>query len=365
MSTLFSPFELRSVALENRIVVSPMCQYSAHDGIADDWHLVNLGHLALGGAGLVFFEATHVSPEARITPSCLGIYGDDHERAMRRIVEFVHSKTPAKVGVQLAHAGRKASTTPPWDGGAPIIGSRGWQPLGASALPYTPDGPAVRALDLASIKKVRRDFVDATRRCLRMNADVIELHFAHGYLVHQFLSPLSNQRTDEYGGSLENRMRFAIELFDDVRSAWPSEKALGVRISATDYVVGGWDLDESIALCKELSARGCDFVDVSSGGLSPLQKIDAKPGYQVGFSRTIRDAADIATIAVGMIVDPQQAEQILAHGDADLIAMARGMIRDPRWAWGAADELGATAFVPNQYARGRSAHHQRIPSPKP
>ena len=359
MPKLFSPFDLRSVELENRIVVSPMCQYSAHDGIASDWHLVNLGQFALGGPGLVFFEATHVSPEARITPWCLGLYGDEHERGMRRIVDFIHGNSQSKVGVQLAHAGRKASVAVPWEGGAPITDSRGWQPVGPSALPFTPDGPSVRALDAPSLAKIRRDFIDATRRCLRMNADVIELHFAHGYLVHQFLSPLSNVRTDAYGGSLENRMRFALELFDDVRAAWPAEKALGVRISATDYVSGGWNLEESIVLSRELSSRGCDFIDVSSGGLSLLQKIDPSPGYQVPFSRAIRDAVDIATIAVGMILDPREAERIVADGDADLVALARGMIRDPHWAWGAADELGGTVFAPNQYARGRASHYQR------
>lgn len=354
MSDLFSPFSLRSVELANRIAVSPMCQYSAQDGVAGDWHLAHLGGLALGGPGLIFFEATHVSPEARITPLCLGLYGEEHEQAIARIVRFVRNWTPAKVGVQLAHAGRKASTTPPWEGGKPLSDARGWQPLAPSALAYRPGNPVPRALDEPSLRKIRDDFVAAARRCARAGVDVIELHFAHGYLVHEFLSPLSNVRIDEYGGTLENRMRFGLGLFEAVRSAWPAERALGVRISATDYVEGGWNLDDSIVFARELATRGCDFIDVSSGGLSPLQKIDAKPSYQVPFSKAIRHAVDIATIAVGGITDPREAERIVARGDADLVALARGVLRDPRWAWSAADALGAQSFVPNQYLRART-----------
>ena len=352
MSSLFSPIDLRGVHLDNRIVVSPMCQYSAQGGVGNDWHVVNLGHLALGGASLAFFEATHVSPEGRITPRCLGLYGDEHEAAMRRVVDYIHRWTPAKVGVQLAHAGRKGSTFVPWEGNGSVTGPDKWQTVAPSAIPFDAwDVPT--ALDDAGLQKVKRDFVGAAERSIRIGIDVIELHFAHGYLVHQFLSPLSNQRTDAYGGSLENRMRFPLELFDAVRSAVPDDTPVGVRISATDWVPGGWDLEQSIAFAHALKARGCDFIDVSSGGLSPDQQIPLGPGYQVEFSREIRKQAGIFTMSVGMIVDPGLAERIVAEGDADMVELARGFLRDPRWAWTAADQLGAEVFVPPQYARAR------------
>ncbi len=359
MSKLFSPLSLRNVTFENRIVVSPMCQYSSIDGNANDWHVVNLGHFALSGPGLVFFEATHVSPEGRITDRDLGLYSDENEAAMSRVVAFVREWTRSKIGAQLAHAGRKASTTPPWEGGGAASGAHAYETVAPSALAY--DGYATpRALDAAGLEKVRRDFVSAAQRAARLDLDVIELHFAHGYLAHQFLSPLSNVRTDAYGGSLENRMRFPLELFDAVRAVWPKSKPLGVRISATDWVDGGWDIEQSIAFAHELHRRGCDFIDVSSAGLSPDQKIVLGPGYQVPFARAIRAATGIATMAVGAITDPQQADAIVANGDADFVALARGFIRDPRWVWNAADALDATSFVPNQYARGRATRmHQR------
>jgi 2,4-dienoyl-CoA reductase-like NADH-dependent reductase (Old Yellow Enzyme family) len=356
-SSLFSPFDLRGVHLDNRVVVSPMCQYSAKDGTANDWHLVNLGHMALSGPGLVFFEATHVSPEARITPYCLGLYSDENETGMARVIHFLREFTKSKVGVQLAHAGRKASTLPPWEGGGAVHSDRAWQPLAPSAIPYSDRYAMPRALDEAGLEKVRRDFLDATRRALRIDIDAIELHFAHGYLVHEFLSPLSNQRTDEYGGSLANRMRFPLELFDAVRAAWPQERPLGVRISATDYAEGGWNLEESVEFARELARRGCDFVDTSSGGLVPHQQIEPRPGYQVEFSRAIRSQSGIPTIAVGMITDPVAAERIVAEGDADFVALARGFLRDPRWVWDAADVLGGDPFVPPQYERGRRTDH--------
>ena len=352
MSKLFSPTSLRDVEFDNRIVVSPMCQYSSIDGNANDWHVVNLGHFALGGPGLVFFEATHVNPEGRITDRDLGLYSDENEAAMARVVAFIRQWTKAKVGAQLAHAGRKGSTTPPWEGGGAASDEHAYQTVAPSALAY--DAYATpRALDAAGLEKVRHDFVAAAQRAARLDLDVVELHFAHGYLAHQFLSPIANQRTDAYGGSLENRMRFPLELFEAVRAVWPANKPLGVRISATDWVEGGWDLEQSIAFAHELKKRGCDFIDVSSGGLSPDQKISVGPGYQVPFSKAIREATGIATMAVGAITDPQQAETIVANGEADFVALARGFIRDPRWVWDAADALGAESFVPNQYARGR------------
>ncbi len=353
MSQLFAPLELRALTLENRIVVSPMCQYSASAGTASDWHVVNLGHLALSGPGLVFFEATHVSPEARITPQCLGLYSDDNEAAMARVVAFVRAWTRSKIGVQLAHAGRKASTLPPWEGGGPVRDARAWEPVAPSALAYEDGWIVPRALDDDGLRKVRADFVQAAERCLRLDVDAIELHFAHGYLAHQFLSPLANRRTDRYGGSREGRMRFPLELFDAVRAVWPADRPLGVRVSATDHVPEGWGLDDAILFARELQARGCDFIDCSSGGLSPAQKIAVTPGYQVPYARAIRQQASIPTIAVGAIVDPHHAEQIVADGDADLVALARGFLRDPRWVWDAADALGAAAFVPDQYARAR------------
>ena len=352
MSKLFSPIALRGLTLENRIVVSPMCQYSSTDGNANDWHLVNLGHYALSGPGLAFFEATHVSPEGRITDQDLGLYSDENEAAMARVIAFMRKWTRTKVGVQLAHAGRKGSTLPPWEGGGPASGVHAYQTVSASDLPYA-DWPAPKALDAAGLQKVRNDFIVAAERAADLGADVVELHFAHGYLAHQFLSPLSNVRADIYGGSLENRMRFPLELFDGVRKVWPSEKPLGVRISATDWVPGGWDLEQSIAFVRELHKRGCDFIDVSSGGLSPDQQIPVEPGYQVPFSDAIKKATRIATFAVGLITQPNQAEGIIANGQADCISMARAFIRNPNWVWDAADQLGADPFVPPQYQRGR------------
>jgi 2,4-dienoyl-CoA reductase-like NADH-dependent reductase (Old Yellow Enzyme family) len=352
VSKLFSPITLRGLTLENRIVVSPMCQYSSTDGNANDWHVVNLGHYALCGPGLAFFEATHVSPEGRITDRDLGLYSDENEAAIARVVAFVRQWTRSKVGVQLAHAGRKGSTVPPWEGGGPASGVHAYQTVSASALPYA-DWPAPKALDGDGLQKVRNDFIVAAERAQRLDLDIIELHFAHGYLAHQFLSPLSNVRTDAYGGSLENRMRFPLELFDAVRKVWPEEKPLGVRVSASDWVPGGWDLDQSIAFVSALHQRGCDFIDVSSGGLSPDQKIVTGPGYQVPFSEAIKKATGMTTIAVGMITQPVQAEEIVATGQADCIAMARAFIRNPNWVWDAADQLGAESFVPPEYQRAR------------
>lgn len=353
MSLLFSPITLRGTTFDNRVVVSPMCQYSSTEGDANDWHVVNLGHYALSGPALAFFEATAVSPEARITDRDLGLYSDANEAALARAIAFLRTWTKTKVGVQLAHAGRKASTVPPWEGGGPAQGKRASATVAPSAVPYDAGWHVPVALDTRGMQKIREDFVRAAQRCGRLGVDVIELHFAHGYLGHQFLSPLSNHRTDQYGGSLENRMRFVLELFESVRAVWEG-KPLGARLSATDWVEGGWDVVQSIALVRELQARGCDFVDVSSGGLVPQQKIVTGPGYQVPFAREIKRATGMPTMSVGMITDPQQAETILRDGDADFIELARGFIRNPNWTWDAADALDGAAFVPEQYLRGRN-----------
>jgi 2,4-dienoyl-CoA reductase-like NADH-dependent reductase (Old Yellow Enzyme family) len=353
MPGLFSPMELRGVRFDNRIVVSPMCQYSALEGTANDWHTVNLGHLALSGPGLVFFEATHVSPEGRITPQCLGLYSDENEAAMARTVRFLRERTHSKVGVQLAHAGRKASMLPPWEGGGPVRDGRGWTPVAPSAIAYDAGSNIPHELDDAGLQKIRDDFAAAAVRCARLEVDAIELHFAHGYLAHEFLSPLSNHRTDRYGGSLANRVAFPLELVEAVRAVWPEQLPLFVRISATDWVDGGWNTQESIVFARECERRGVDAIDCSSGGLSPRQQVDARPGYQVAFARKIRREAEIPTVAIGMITDPFYAQRIVEEGDADFVAMARAFLRDPRWVWTAADLLGAEPFVPNQYARAR------------
>ncbi len=337
-----------------------MCQYSADEGTANEWHVVNLGHFALSGPGLVFTEAAHVSREGRITPRCLGLYSDENEAALERVVCFVHRWTKSAAGIQLAHAGRKASTQPPWDGGGRYDGPGAWQPVAPSPIAYTDDWHVPRELDAAGLQKVREDFVNAAKRAERIGFDAIELHFAHGYLAHEFLSPLSNERTDQYGGDLQNRMRFPLELFAAVRAVWPADKPLGVRISASDYVAGGWSLEESVVFARELKTLGCDFIDCSSGGLSSLQRIESGPGYQVPFAQAIREKSGVPTIAVGMITDPEQAEAIIAQGQADLVCLGRGMIRDPNWTWDAADALGGSAFVPNQYARGRNAATGRV-----
>ena len=330
-----------------------MCQYSAIDGTASDWHVVNLGHLALSGPGLVFFEATHVSPEARITPHCLGLYSDANESGIARVVAFIKTWTRSRVGIQLAHAGRKGGTAPPFRVGDLPETFDLWQPLAPSALPYDESWAMPHELTHGEIEKTIADFVGSAKRAARIGIEIAELHIAHGYLGHQFLSPLSNLRGDEYGGSLENRMRFPLELFTAVRDVWPTHLPLGVRLSATDFVDGGWDLASSIAFVHELRKIGCDFVDVSAGGLSPKQDIHPAPGYQVGFAKAIRIATGMPTMAVGMITDPLHAAQIVRDGEADFVELARGFLRDPRWTWSAADALGAESFVPPQYLRGR------------
>ncbi len=350
---LFQPMRLREVELRNRIVVSPMCQYSSEDGFARDWHLVHLGSRAVGGAGLVFTEATAVSPVGRISPADLGLWRDDHVNYLRRITEVI-SVQGAVPGIQLAHAGRKASTAAPWDGGKPVTGDRGgWRPVGPSALPFQTGWPTPEALDDSGISAVVDAFRAAALRSLQAGFRIVEIHAAHGYLLHEFLSPLSNQRTDRYGGSFENRTRLVREVTRAVREVWPAELPLFVRISATDWVDGGWNLKQSIELARGLAPLGVDLVDCSSGGLVPNAKIPAAPGFQVPFSREIRHSAGIATGAVGLITEPRQAEEILSRGDADLIFMARQFLREPYWPLRAAGELGVSVDWPVQYQRAK------------
>jgi 2,4-dienoyl-CoA reductase-like NADH-dependent reductase (Old Yellow Enzyme family) len=351
-AALFAPIALRGLTLANRIAVSSMCQYNAEAGSANDWHLMHLGQFAQGAAGLVMTEATHVSAVGRITHRCLGLWSDANEQALARVVAFCRQYGVAALGIQLAHAGRKASVRPPIEGGQPLSeDERPWTTVGPSALAYAEGWHTPQALGAAGLAEVKAEFVAAALRARRLGFDLLELHGAHGYLLHQFLSPISNRRTDGYGGDLERRMRFPLEVFEAVRAVWPADKPLGVRVSATDWVDGGWTVEETVAFARALKALGCDFVDVSSGGLDPRQKIPLGPGYQVRFAEQVRRAAEIPTWAVGMITDPHQAEAIIADGRADLVALARAIMYDPRFAWHAAAALGAKTDYPPMYAR--------------
>jgi len=352
-SALFSAFRLRKLPLANRIVVSPMCQYSAVDGCATDWHLAHWSQMLQSGAGMFTIEATHVSAIGRITPGCLGLYDDACEEAIgKRLPVARRNAPPIPVAIQLAHAGRKGSSQVPWEGGQLMPPSEGgWTPVAPSAIPHLPDEPPPAALDAAGIARIKREFVSAAERAVRLGLDALELHCAHGYLLHEFLSPISNHRDDAYGGSFERRIRFPLEVFGAIRDVWPEAKPMGARISATDWVDGGWTIEDSIALARQLKAAGCDWIDTSSGGISPKQKIPLGPGYQVPLSRQIRRAVSIPTIAVGLITEPKQAEAIVASGDADLVALARAMLWDPRWPWHAAAALGAQVLAPPQYWR--------------
>jgi NADPH2 dehydrogenase len=357
MTTLFSPFELRGLTLPNRIMVAPMCQYSAENGAANSWHFIHIGNLALSGAGMCCIEATHVEPQGRITPGCLGLWDDATEAALQPILAAVRQHSKIAVAMQLAHAGRKASSHIPWKGGQQIpLSEGGWVASAPSAVAYKEGETPPVALDAAGLERVRKAFVNATRRAVRLGIDAIELHAAHGYLIHEFLSPLSNQRTDDYGGSLENRLRFPLELFDAVREAFPADQPVGVKVSATDWVPGGWDLEQTIAFAQELKNRGVDWIDASSAGLSALQKIAVGPSYQVPFAQAIKEATGVNTIAIGLITEAQQAEEIVASGKADLVALARGMLYDPRWPWHAAAQLGGTVEAPPQYWRSQPSN---------
>ena len=359
---LFTPVELGGVTLPNRIVVSPMCQYAAVDGSAQPWHQVHYGMLAMSGAGLLCLEATHVEREGRITQGCLGLYSDENEAALKPIVEWVRGWMPqVKLGIQLAHAGRKASAQRPWKGGGPLTQADApdlpWTTFSASSLPYDPAAKwhTPVALDAAGLRRVKQSFVTAVERSARLGFDLVEMHGAHGYLLHQFLSPLSNTRSDEYGGTMEKRRRFPLEVFEACRKAWPRDKAMGIRLSATDWVEGGLTIEDTIETARQMKALGCDFVDASSGGNSPAQKITVVPGYHVPFAARIRREAGVKTWAVGVITEPQQAEHIIASGEADCTAHARSFLVDPRWAWNAARALGVeTPALPLPAARGGS-----------
>ncbi len=352
--SLFSPLELRSVTLRNRIAVSPMCQYSATDGRASDWHLVHLGARAVGGAGLVLFEATAVEARGRISPADLGLWEDAQVEPLARIVRFVEAQGAA-AGLQLAHAGRKASVRAPWDaGGAPLAArDGGWATVGPSAVPFADGYAAPHALEPAEIAAVVRAFAAAARRAVAARFHAVEVHAAHGYLLHQFLSPLSNRRTDAFGGSFENRTRLVREVVGAVRAEWPQELPLLVRISATDWAEGGWDVEQSVALARVLGSLGVDLVDVSSGGLVPWAKVPAGPGYQAGFAERIRREAGVRTGAVGMITSPEQADHVIRSGQAELVLLARELLRDPHFPLRAARALGQEGPGPRQYLRAR------------
>lgn len=356
MSSLFSPASLGPLALRNRIVIAPMCQYSAVDGNATDWHFMHLGSLALSGAGLLIIEATAVEALGRITHGDLGLYNDDNQVALARVLKALrqHSKMP--IAIQLGHAGRKASSHTPWDGGQSLTSDEGaWETVAPSALPHGPGEPAPLALDAAGLARVKAAFVKAAQRSEVLGLDAIELHAAHGYLLHEFLSPIANQRTDEYGGSLENRMRFPLEIYDAVRAAVPATIPVGMRLSASDWVErqDSWDIEQSVAFAKALAQRGGSYIHVSSGGVSPLQKIPVEAGYQVPFAERIKRESGLPTMAVGLVTDPAQAEAIVVNGQADFVAIARAILFEPHWPWRAAAELGATVDAPPQYWRSQ------------
>ena len=352
-ATLFSPLRLRSLTLRNRIVISPMCQYSSVDGFAADWHLAHYGALASGGAGAVVFEASAVTPEGRISPADLGIWSDAHVEPLARIARFVASQGAAP-GVQLAHAGRKACTAAPWDGGAPLTSAQGgWPVVGVASAPWA-DGYAVpQALNEAGIASVIEAFRAGARRARAAGFQIVEVHGAHGYLVHQFLSPLVNTRTDRWGGSFENRTRLALEVTRAVRSEWDANMPVWVRISATDWADGGWDADQTVALARLLREAGADLIDCSSGGAVPWQKPPVAPGYQVPFAERVRREGGVASGAVGLITDAAQADAIVREGRADLVLVGRESLRDPHWPLRAAKALGAEAAWPKQYLRGK------------
>lgn len=351
MPHLFEPLPLRSVTLPNRIVVSPMCEYSSEDGFSNDWHVVHLGSRAVGGAGLVFTEATAVTPEGRISPWDLGIYRPEHVEGLSRIVTFVHGQK-TNAGIQLAHAGRKGSTGRPWDPVARVPPSEGgWQPMGPTDEPFTPDYPGPRAMTPSDIRAVVGAFGVAATRAFQAGFDLVEIHAAHGYLIHEFLTPLVNHRTDEYGGSFDNRIRLCLEVVDAVRAAWPERLPLWVRISATDWKAGGWDIEDSVELARRLRDRGVDVIDCSSGGAVPNVKIPVGPAYQTPFSDRIRRDAGIATGAVGMITTAAQADGIIRNGQADCVLMARELLRDPYFPLHAARDLGHIVPWPAQYLR--------------
>jgi 2,4-dienoyl-CoA reductase-like NADH-dependent reductase (Old Yellow Enzyme family) len=362
MSALFSPLNVGRLSLANRIVIAPMCQYSAEDGCMSDWHVIHLGQLALSGAALLTIEATAVTPEGRISYGDTGLWSDANEEAMARVLASVRRWSEMPIAIQLGHAGRKASTDKPWFGGEQIAPGEpnGWQTVAPSPLPFLEgENPPVE-LDQSGLERIRQAFASAAERAARLDLAAVQLHGAHGYLLHQFLSPLSNRRTDQYGGSLENRMRFPLEIFDLVREIFPEERPVTMRVSATDWVEGGWDLEQTIEFARELETRGCAAIHVSSGGLDPRQQIPVGPSYQVPLAREVKRAVKMPVVAVGLITDFEQAEAIIGTGDADLVALARGVLYDPRWPWHAAAELGGKVKAPLQYLRSQPRRHRDL-----
>ncbi len=364
MSTakLFTTFRVGDLELINRIVIAPMCQYSAVDGCMTDWHLIHLGHLALSGAALLTIEATAVLPDGRITYADVGLWSDENEAAMARTLESVRHWSAMPIAIQLGHAGRKASNEVPWKGGAQIPPGeeRGWQTVAPSPIPYDDERLPPVALDHAGLARVRDAFADSARRAARIGIDAIQLHGAHGYLLHQFLSPLSNRRDDEYGGTLENRMRFPLEVFDAVRDVFPAERPVSVRVSGTDWAEGGWDVEQTAIFAQALESRGCSAIHVSSGGLTPAQKVPVGPSYQVPLARAVKQATGMPVVAVGLITEYDQAEAIVGTGDADLVALARAILYDPRWPWHAAAHFGARVRAPDQYLRSQPRRHRDL-----
>jgi len=366
---LFTPLRVAGFELANRIIIAPMCQYSAEDGRMTDWHLIHLGQLALSGAALLTIEATAVLPGGRITYADVGLWSDETEAAMGRVLSSIRRYSDMPFAIQLAHAGRKASTEVPWKGGGQIAdngatvaanGATGWRTVAPSALAFLPNETAPVALDRDGMAQIRDAFAQAARRAARLDIAAVQIHAAHGYLLHQFLSPLSNVRDDEYGGGLENRMRFPLEVFDAVRASFPADRPVGVRVSGTDWAEGGWDIDQTIEFAKALEARGCSVVHVSSGGLTADQKIPVGPSYQVPLARAVKAATKMPVVAVGLIVDFEQAEAIVATGDADLIALARAMLFNPRWPWHAAAHFGARVKAPKQYLRSQPRRYPHL-----
>ena len=354
-SPLFEPLKLRGLTLPNRIVVSPMCQYSAEDGCATDWHLLHLGSMAVSGAGLLMIEATATEAAGRITLGCLGLYSDDNEAALGRVVTACRRYGNTPMGIQLAHAGRKGSAHRPWEGIRALGAEEGaWETEAPSAIPLDDGWPAPHALRLGELDRIEAGFIKAAERAERLGLDLVEVHCAHGYLLHEFLSPLANRRSDAYGGSLENRMRFPLRVVTALRNLWPADKPLGVRMTGTDWLPGGFSPEDAVIFARRLKEAGCDYVCVSSGGVVTKAPIPVAPGYQVALAERVRREAGIVTRTVGLIVEPRQAEAIVADGQADMVALARAFLDDPRWPWHAAEVLGGNAASPPQYARSRA-----------
>jgi len=359
---LFEPIVVGGRRLSNRIVIAPMCQYSAVDGRMTDWHTIHLGNLALSGAALLTIEATAVEPQGRISYGDVGLWDDATETAMARTLESVRRWSDMPIALQLAHAGRKASTELPWLGGAQIAPGQahGWQTVAPSAQPFEAHENPPAPLDRAGMERIRDAFAEAACRAGRLGIDAIQVHAAHGYLLHEFLSPLSNRREDDYGGSLDNRMRFPLEIYDAVRAAFPAERPVSVRVSGSDWIDGGWDIAQTIAFAQALEARGCSAIHISSGGLDPRQAIPVGPSYQVPLARAVKQATTMPVVAVGLITDFDQAEAIVATGDADMIALARTILYDPRWPWHAAAHFGAQVKAPNQYLRSQPSRYRHL-----